>query len=125
MDNYLVRIGSTDISGYILGETYKCYLESVNKVKTDANYKDHYILFRKRAVGSCTVSAPSEEELRVITDAIEGATVGDVTDMSVYIPSTGEHRNMYAHIANLEITVNSIADGVKTFNDFKMSFEEV
>ena len=120
----LFKIGSVDLTDYIIASSYDVNEDDVYTEWKDIFYNLHRGSVRKQVTGSFVLSFTNDEQaFRDFVELIEAATVGNKTQLTVYINKTGRQvtKNFYT---TYKPKIKSVENGVVMYEDFKFSLEE-
>lgn len=102
MSEILATIGTTDITKYVIKDSYSVNTEPVYESWQDGNFREHRIYTRKRIQGKFDVIFFDEDNgaYQDFLDLLDGQTTNHLTTMGLYVEndSSFEALQAYVHI---------------------------
>jgi len=120
----LVKINDTDITQYILSETYDMNQSDVYVEWTDANYIDHRNIVRTRVEGKFEVKFLLQRNYDSFVELINSnKTVGGYIPLTVYVNNQVTTKKIDAFCEFKPIILKDYGDG-KIYKSFKIEVKE-
>lgn len=125
MSETLVIINNTDISKYIINDTYKMDSEPVYEAWKDGNFREHRIYARRQVKGSFDVIFFGEDDTPYTNflSLLSSATVNNVLTLGAYVVNDGTFQAMEAYCELSGVQHAETTDG-RRVNKMTVTIEE-
>ena len=122
----LAVVNSTDITNYIIKDTYEVNSEPVYTSWEDANYVEHRVYVRDKVRGSfevITFGTTPRTALVAFLDILNAATSNNVLTIGLYVENEGTFQALNCFYT-VESTQHSVTDDGRYVDRAKISIEE-
>ena len=122
----LAVVDSTDITDYIIKDTYEVNSEPVYTSWEDANYVEHRVYVRDKVRGSfevITFGTTPRTALVAFLDILKAATSNNVLTIGLYVENEGTFQALNCFYT-VESTQHSVTDDGRYVDRAKISIEE-
>lgn len=122
----LAVVNSTDITDYIIKDTYEVNSEPVYTSWEDANYVEHRVYVRDKVRGSfevITFGTTPRTALVAFLDILKAATSNNVLTIGLYVENEGTFQALNCFYT-VESTQHSVTDDGRYVDRAKISIEE-
>ena len=122
----LAVVNSTDITDYIIKDTYEVNSEPVYTSWEDANYVEHRVYVRDKVRGSfevITFGTTPRTALVAFLDILKAATSNNVLTIGLYVENEGTFQAINCFYT-VESTQHSATDDGRYVDRAKISIEE-
>lgn len=122
----LAVVNSTDITDYIIKDTYEVNSEPVYTSWEDANYVEHRVYVRDKVRGSfevITFGTTPRTALVAFLNILKAATSNNVLTIGLYVENEGTFQALNCYYT-VESTQHSVTDDGRYVDRAKISIEE-
>lgn len=122
----LAVVNSTDITDYIIKDTYEVNSEPVYTSWEDANYVEHRVYVRDKVRGSfevITFGTTPRTALVAFLNILKAATSNNVLTIGLYVENEGTFQALNCFYT-VESTQHSVTDDGRYVDRAKISIEE-
>lgn len=122
----LAVVNSTDITDYIIKDTYEVNSEPVYTSWEDANYVEHRVYVRDKVRGSfevITFGTTPRTALVAFLDILKAATSNNVLTIGLYVENEGTFQALNCFYT-VESTQHSVTNDGRYVDRAKISIEE-
>lgn len=122
----LAVVNSTDITDYIIKDTYEVNSEPVYTSWEDANFVEHRVYVRDKVRGSfevITFGTTPRTALVAFLDILKAATSNNVLTIGLYVENEGTFQALNCFYT-VESTQHSVTDDGRYVDRAKISIEE-
>ena len=122
----LAVVNSTDITDYIIKDTYEMNSEPVYTSWEDANYVEHRVYVRDKVRGSfevITFGTTPRTALVAFLNILKAATSNNVLTIGLYVENEGTFQALNCFYT-VESTQHSVTDDGRYVDRAKISIEE-
>ena len=122
----LAVVNSTNITDYIIKDTYEINSEPIYTSWEDANYVEHRIYVRDKVRGSfevITFGTTPRTALVAFLDILKAATSNNVLTIGLYVENEGTFQALNCFYT-VESTQHSVTDDGRYVDRAKISIEE-
>lgn len=125
MNEILATVGNTNITKYIIKDTYEVNAEPVFQSWTDGNYREHRIYTRDRVKGSFDVIFFDEDNgaYQDFLDLLDSATTNRLLTMGLFVVNQSKFDGFQVYFTLSQAQHAETTDG-RMVNKMTLSIEE-